>query len=88
MNRTELISYEDFRNLLAERHEIGPDLGFNIWYTDPADNDLLPINNDNNLARAISAAKPLLRIHIQRKGNSSFYINVKININVIDVNCF
>ncbi|XP_058801370.1 partitioning defective 6 homolog beta-like [Phymastichus coffea] len=68
INRNDSTSYEDFRKLLAERHEIGPDLKFNIWYTDPTDGDLLPINNDNNLARAIVAAKPLLRILIQRQG--------------------
>ena len=68
INRNDSTSYEDFRKLLAERHDIGPDLKFNIWYTDPMDGDLLPINNDNNLARALVAAKPLLRILIQRQG--------------------
>lgn len=68
INRNDSTSCEDFRKLLAERHDIGPDLKFNIWYTDPTDGDLLPINNDNNLARAIVAAKPLLRILIQRQG--------------------
>ena len=70
IDRAETISCEDFRKLLAEKHDIGPDLNFNIWYTDPTDNDLLPINNDNNLARALLAAKPLLRINIQRKGKN------------------
>lgn len=37
---------------------------------DPTDGDLLPINNDDNFARALQAAKPLLRIHIQRRGES------------------
>lgn len=69
ITRNEPISYEDFRKLLTERHDIGPDLNVHILYTDPADHDLLPINNDNNLARALLAAKPLLRICIQRKGD-------------------
>lgn len=56
--------------MLAQRHDIGPDLNFLIWYTDPTDGDLLPINNDNNLARALLAAKSLLRIFIQRKGQN------------------
>ncbi|XP_014209862.1 partitioning defective protein 6 [Copidosoma floridanum] len=68
INRNESTSYDNFRNLLAERHDIGPDFSFNIYYTDPTDGDLLPINNDNNLARALVAAKPLLRILIQRQG--------------------
>ncbi|CAK9825334.1 Partitioning defective 6 homolog gamma [Anthophora retusa] len=75
INRNEAISYEDFRKLLTERHDIGPDLSFLIWYTDPTDGDLLPINNDNNLARALLAAKPLLRIFIQRKGDGLEDIN-------------
>ncbi|KAK1128330.1 hypothetical protein K0M31_002798 [Melipona bicolor] len=55
----ETINYEDFRKLLSERHDIGFDLSFLIWYTDPTDGDLLPINNDNNLSRTLLAAKPL-----------------------------
>ncbi|XP_076646667.1 partitioning defective protein 6 [Halictus rubicundus] len=75
INRNESIGYEDFRKLLAGKHDIGPDLSFLMWYTDPTDGDLLPINNDNNLARAILAAKPLLRIFIQRKGDGLEDIN-------------
>ncbi|XP_001601910.1 partitioning defective protein 6 [Nasonia vitripennis] len=69
ISRNESTSYDGFRKLLAERHDIGPELKFDIWYTDPTDGDLLPINNDNNLARALVAAKPLLRILIQRQGD-------------------
>lgn len=61
---------------MAEQHEIGPNLNVLIWYTDPADGDLLPINNDNNLARALLAAKPLLRITIQRKGEINYAIKI------------
>ncbi|XP_043276782.1 partitioning defective 6 homolog gamma [Venturia canescens] len=67
INRKEPIGYDDFRKLLAERHNIGPELNFLIYYTDPTDGDPLPINNDNNLARALLAAKPLLRVFITRK---------------------
>lgn len=67
MNRNEPMSYEDFGKLLAERHDLGADFNFSIWYTD-TDGDLLPINNDNNLARALANAKCLLRIFIHRKG--------------------
>ncbi|KAL7292141.1 partitioning defective protein 6 [Trichogramma pretiosum] len=68
-------SYEEFRKLLAQEHDIPPEMGFDIWYTDPTDGDLLPINNDNNLARALVAAKPLLRILIQRQGDGLEDIN-------------
>ena len=48
------------------------EIPFTTWYTD-IHNDLLPINNDNNFSIALSqtlnhAAKPLLRLFIQRKG--------------------
>lgn len=42
---------------------------FNIFYADPVHGDLLPINNDVNFGLAISSAKPLLRLFVQRKGN-------------------
>lgn len=67
INRNEPMSYEDFGKLLAQRHDLGADFNFLIWYTD-TDGDLLPINNDNNLARALLATRCLLRIFIQRKG--------------------
>nr|CAG4648073.1 EOG090X09SP [Moina brachiata]SVE93131.1 EOG090X09SP [Moina brachiata] len=41
-----------------------------ISYTDPHDGDLLPINNDDNFARALQTARPILRVHIQRRGES------------------
>lgn len=43
---------------------------FHISYIDPRDNDLLPINNDDNYHRALTTARPLMRIIIQKKGDS------------------
>lgn len=40
---------------------------FNVCYTD-RDGDLLPINNDNNLARVLNVTHGVLRLIIQRKG--------------------
>ena len=78
MNRNEPMSYEDFGKLLAQRHDLGTDFSFSIWYTD-TDGDLLPINNDNNLARALANAKCLLRIFIHRKGKIlALYITLLI----------
>lgn len=51
------------------------DTSFLISYIDPSDQDLLPINNDENLRRALFNAKPLLRVIIQRKG--IFSVSVK-----------
>lgn len=65
------MNYEEFKYLLAGRHGFSADFNFLIWYTDPTDGDLLPINNDNNFERALLAARPLLRIFLQRKGKLS-----------------
>lgn len=71
MNRNEPMRYEEFGKLLAERHALGEEFSFSIWHAD-TDGDLLPINNDNNLARALQAAKFLLRIFLQRKGDGTW----------------
>lgn len=65
--------FEDFRSLI-ERLHILTDIPFLVSYIDPSDQDLLPINNDDNLRRALINAKPLLRVIIQRKGTSVFII--------------
>ncbi|XP_024936881.1 partitioning defective 6 homolog gamma [Cephus cinctus] len=75
LKRKEPINYEDFRTCLAEKHDISLDSNFLIWYTDPIDGDLLPINNENNFARAQATAKPLLRIFIQRTEDNTEDVN-------------
>lgn len=50
-----------------------------ISYIDPRDNDLLPINNDDNYVRAVSTAQPLLRLIIQRKGIAPFNYMIETN---------
>lgn len=57
---------------MVERLHHIKDIELLISYIDPHDNDLLPINNDDNFVRALSTAKPLLRLIIQRKGTSLF----------------
>ena len=69
MKRSETHSFENFYSLVGNLHRLD-NIQFLILYIDPRDNDLLPINNDDNFGRAITIAKPLLRIIIQRKGNS------------------
>lgn len=61
------MKYEEFQGLLEKLHRLS-DVAFLISYTDPRDGDLLPINNDDNLGRALQNARPLLRVIIQRKG--------------------
>lgn len=67
MKKTETQRFEDFKNLLSKLHYLGK-IQFLVFYIDPHDNDLLPINNDDNYSRAIKTARPLLRIIVQRKG--------------------
>jgi partitioning defective protein 6 len=63
------ITYEAFRSQLEKLHALGAE-PFLISYTDPRDGDLLPINNDENFGRALKSARPLLRVLVQRKGES------------------
>ncbi|PZC77624.1 partitioning defective protein 6 [Helicoverpa armigera] len=74
LSRTEKLKYEDFKALIEKLHRLH-DVAFLISYTDPRDGDLLPINNDDNLARALLTARPLLRVIIQRKGDSLEELN-------------
>ncbi|KAJ0171565.1 hypothetical protein K1T71_013115 [Dendrolimus kikuchii] len=74
LSRTEKLKYEDFKALIEKLHRLH-EVAFLISYTDPRDGDLLPINNDDNLARAILTARPLLRVIIQRKGDSLEELN-------------
>ncbi|CAG9131622.1 unnamed protein product [Plutella xylostella] len=67
LSRSERLKYEEFRALIEKLHRLH-DVAFLVSYTDPRDGDLLPINNDDNLARALMNAKPLLRVIVQRKG--------------------
>ncbi|XP_015121919.1 partitioning defective 6 homolog gamma [Diachasma alloeum] len=75
IKKNEQMQYDDFWRLLAEKHELGQEQNFLIWYTDPTDGDSLPINNDNNLARALAASKPLVRVFITRKGSGVEDVN-------------
>lgn len=80
VERNQQAKFEEFKNLIERLHHL-KDVAFLISYIDPSDQDLLPINNDENLRRALINAKPLLRIIIQRKGNKiRFTARVPINI--------
>jgi partitioning defective protein 6 len=61
-------TFEEFYSLLEDVHSLR-NIPFIVCYTDP-EGDLLPINNDDNYLKALSTAKPLLRILIQRRGQS------------------
>jgi len=59
----------------SDKQQQQPHIPFNIFYIDPKDNDLLPINNTDNYLRAMKNAKPLLKLVIQRQGEceETFY---------------
>lgn len=71
-------TFDGFKRLLKDLHHLGQ-LQFDIKYSDPGDNELLPITNDDNYLAALKRAKPLLRLIIQREGegNSDNHKRVK-----------
>ncbi len=66
LHRQSLNKFEEFYHLVESLHGLNG-IQFNICYTD-RDGDLLPINNDNNLARVLNVTTGVLRLIIQRKG--------------------
>lgn len=62
-------TFDDFYSSIERLHKLSG-LSFLISYIDPRDNDLLPINNDDNFHRALTTARPLLRLIVQKKGDS------------------
>ncbi|XP_014290126.1 partitioning defective protein 6 [Halyomorpha halys] len=67
--RNSKTSYDDFTHLTEEVHNL-VETPFLIFYIDPCDGDLLPINNDENFLKALQNTKQVLRIIIQRRGET------------------
>jgi partitioning defective protein 6 len=69
LDRSRFRSFETFRNLVERLHVPRESkVSFRVSYIDPSDNDLLPINNDDNFRRALDNARPMLRLVVQRQG--------------------
>jgi partitioning defective protein 6 len=68
INRQKIPRFEEFYTLVEQLHALRS-IPFTITYTDP-EGDLLPINNDDNFALALSTARPVLRLNIQHKGQN------------------
>ncbi|CAF0872910.1 unnamed protein product [Brachionus calyciflorus] len=66
LDRYSIDKFEEFYRQLERLHGLYG-IQFNICYTDK-DGDLLPINNDNNLARVLQVTMGILRLIILRKG--------------------
>lgn len=71
---TRTCKFDKFALLLEQLHGLG-EIPFIITYTDPVHNDLLPINNDDNFNKALTTARPLLKLLVQRKGESYGEVN-------------
>jgi len=69
LDRSEVKRFEDLHGALQRLHRL-EQIDFHVSYTDPKDGYLLPINNDDNCAKALECARPLLRVILQRKGES------------------
>lgn len=59
---------DEFHKIVADLHGMSQ-TPFTLCYTDPQE-ELLPITNDNNFRKALESARPVLRLLIQRKGES------------------
>lgn len=93
LRREDVQSFDNFYNKIEHFHQLGA-ISFVIFYTDSED-FFLPINNDDNLAKAISSAKhitlyndkslpikrPFLKLFIEKKGIFLDYYNGKYKKN-------
>lgn len=66
IRRSPAPSHMELSALLERLHGLAG-IPFNIAYTDAA-GDLLPITNDQNFAKALTSARPVLRLQIARLG--------------------
>lgn len=62
------VSYDGFRSLVEKLHHL-ESVQFTLCYNSVS-GDLLPITNDDNLRKSFESARPLLRLLIQRRGES------------------
>ncbi|CAF1097057.1 unnamed protein product, partial [Didymodactylos carnosus] len=74
LDRTKSMKYEEFYKFLEDLHFL-QDISFNITYLDK-DGELLSINNDSIIDYILRVTPGLLRIFIQRKGESYQATNV------------
>lgn len=66
LKRGEISTFDGFHKHVRALHKLLDIDGVTISYTDPLRGDLLPINNDDNFAHALSLSKPLLRVFVYR----------------------
>ncbi|XP_037085119.1 partitioning defective 6 homolog gamma-like [Pollicipes pollicipes] len=74
IERGKMKRFDELYQLLQRLHFL-EDIPFTVSYTDPKDGYLLPINNDDNFAKSLECARPLLRIILQRKGENMWDVS-------------
>ena len=74
INGNNVKTFEEFYAFLEKIHKLN-EIPFLVGYTDPQ-GDLLPINNDDNYHKALTTAKPLLKLLVQRKGGCNLFTQV------------
>ncbi|XP_071957492.1 partitioning defective 6 homolog beta-like [Antedon mediterranea] len=74
-------TFDNFYAHLEKMHKL-ENIEFLVSYTDPQD-DLLPINNDDNYHKALTNFKPPLRLVVQRReeANESMYMSTTLRKN-------
>lgn len=79
LKQDDVKSFDNLYKQLEAKHHLGA-IPFVVFYTDPEDPDgLLPINNDDNLAKAISSAKYI--IITDHRDESNYNNNNNLNSN-------
>lgn len=68
LNRNQLPTVEEFTKLTERLHHL-ESIPYTLCYTDQT-GDLLPINNDDNFRKALEPSRSVLKLLIQRKGES------------------
>ncbi|KAL5263308.1 hypothetical protein ACHWQZ_G008628 [Mnemiopsis leidyi] len=69
IEKDQITSLEDFLAIVTNIHRI-PEKTVLISYTDPIEKDELPITNNNNLEKAISTSKSMLRVHLFKESDA------------------
>uniref|UniRef100_A0A1X7VFD5 PDZ domain-containing protein n=2 Tax=Amphimedon queenslandica TaxID=400682 RepID=A0A1X7VFD5_AMPQE len=67
IDRTQLTQYDELSALIKESHNLPTDMPFTVSYTNPKNDDILPINNDKNMNSAFQTAMPFIKLFIYRE---------------------
>lgn len=74
IKRNEIKSFDEFHQFIQNMHRLYA-IPFSIWYKEPLHGDVLPINNTENCIHALNTSQPMLRLFLQRGGESEGFAN-------------